>query len=105
MAPAIRADFFSGCMGFLLCWFFGRADKSQRHAIAAQQDRCDDECRGECQPDPEARAAQVSSWSELWAIDRVTGEGKRFRGESHQAVSEHLREMRRVERDLLEESD
>src|SRR5437879_9396573 len=32
---------------------------SDRSLIAAQSDRCGEECRGDCQPDPQARAAQV----------------------------------------------
>jgi hypothetical protein len=41
---------------FQLFSFF--QNQSERPAIAAQPDRGGEECRGECQPDPETRAAQ-----------------------------------------------
>jgi hypothetical protein len=77
--------------------------ESKWSAIPAKPNRCYDECRREYQTDPETGAAQISSGSEFW--NRVSVEGKRFRRKSHQAVSEHFREMRRVERDLFEESN
>src|SRR4029453_10175271 len=105
MAPGIRPDFLSECMGFLLCWFFRRADKSQRSAIAAQPDCGGEECSGEYQSNPKTRAAKISSRSKCYRVDGVGAESERLRSEADQTVLQHGGEMRSVERDLLEEAN
>src|SRR6266852_1514244 len=89
------------------------APESDRIAIAAQPDGCGDACRGECQPDPQTRAAQEPPRGELcqrnkMGIDRdarLVPEVESAGSESKQAFFQQGAEIRSVERDLLEDAD
>src|SRR6266550_3199431 len=78
-------------------------------AITAQPDCCREKCRRDHQPDPETRAAQVSSRSELrQRVDRglaVAVKVESLRRESHQAVHQHGGKIRSAERNFLEDLD
>src|SRR5439155_2011921 len=77
--------------------------KSQWAAITAQPNGGSNENGGENQSDPETRATQVSSRSQLWDCVRVKGE--RFRRESQYAVLQHGGEIPSVKCDLLKEAN
>src|SRR6266853_6447702 len=116
IAPAMRAAFLSGCIGYFV-WVQGRAPsrptskkifrhiKSQRPAIAAQSNRARDECRCKDQPNPEAGTAQIFSRSQRHRADGMSVEGERFGSKSQQTIFQHGGEIRSVERDLLKETN
>ena len=52
-----------------------RAPESDRFTITAQPDRCGEQCRGDDQSDPQARAAQEPPWSELRQRDEMRIDG------------------------------
>src|SRR5450759_872543 len=84
------------------------ACKSDRSLIAAQPDRCGEEYRGQCQADPQTRAAEELSrsdmchwvgWEHIWPCDGDSGRG------ADQAGPHHGSEMPSVEGNLLDPSD
>src|SRR6267142_6622134 len=81
-------------------------EESDRYTITAQPDRCGEECRSDCQADPQPRAAQEMPGSEVG--HRVHRHGTRrcdsFRATAH-AVPQNGSEMRTVERHLLDDAD
>src|ERR1700733_11845 len=69
-------------------------EKSDWFAVLAQPDRCSEACGGEDQPNPQTRAAQESSWSDLgyrnkmWIDEGAVGhpEGESLGSESKEAL-------------------
>jgi len=83
--------------------------ESDRPAIAAQANRCENKCRRDCEPDPKIRRAQESPRSQLGqrmnVRVRLALKIKSLNRESGQAVPQHSDEMRRVEGNRFEHTD
>src|ERR1700730_17306924 len=91
-APAMRAALSVGCIRFCLSGFqcFSSQRFLNRPSVTAHASGSHYKCRGEEQPDPEARRGHISSRSELCErIDRRISACLKIesvRGESHQTI-------------------